>query len=79
TDIGQALHRAGELLHRYGSPDNERLIVLVSDGAHVPQFAEERSGESVQGTQDPVALMEELHTGLGIRLHTVGISAPDYF
>ncbi|MBV7700095.1 vWA domain-containing protein [Streptomyces sp. TRM70350] len=74
TDIGKALHKAGELLHRYGVPGNERLVVLVSDGAHFAPLPDERSGESVSGTQDPVSLMEDLHAGLGIRLHAVGIS-----
>lgn len=74
TDIGKALHKAGELLHRYGVPGNERLVVLVSDGANWAPVPEERSGESVAATQDPVSLMEDLHAGLGIRLHAVGIS-----
>ncbi|MEU1708669.1 vWA domain-containing protein [Streptomyces sp. NPDC005706] len=74
TDIGKALHKAGELLHRYGVPGNERLVVLVSDGAHYAPIPDERSGESISGTQDPVSLMEDLHAGLGIRLHAVGIS-----
>ncbi|MFE6056346.1 VWA domain-containing protein [Kitasatospora sp. NPDC056446] len=79
TDIGRALHKAAELLHRHGVPGNERLIVLVSDGAHWAPLSEERSGESVAGTEDPVSLMEDLHAGLGIRLHAVGISDPDLF
>jgi hypothetical protein len=74
TDIGRALHRAAELLHRYGVPDNDKLIVLVSDGAHWAPMGADRSGESVAGTDDPVATMEELHTELGFRLHAVGIS-----
>lgn len=79
TDIGRALHKAAELLHRHGVPGNERLIVLVSDGAHWTPMKEDRSGESVGGTEDPVSLMEELHSGLGIRLHAVGISDPRMF
>ncbi|MER7583760.1 vWA domain-containing protein [Kitasatospora sp. NPDC097691] len=79
TDIGRALHKAAELLHRHGVPGNERLIVLVSDGAHWAPMSEERSGESVAGTEDPVSLMEDLHAGLGIRLHAVGISDPGLF
>ncbi|KPI01935.1 von Willebrand factor type A [Actinobacteria bacterium OK074] len=79
TDIGKALHRAGELLHRYGVPGNERLVVLVSDGANWAPLPDERSGESLSGTQDPVSLMEDLHAGLDIRLHTVGISDEKLF
>jgi hypothetical protein len=33
TDIGQALHYAAQLLHTHGRPGNDRLVVLVSDGA----------------------------------------------
>ncbi|MFF7903878.1 VWA domain-containing protein [Streptomyces sp. NPDC088817] len=79
TDIGRALHKAGELLHRYGVPGNDRLVVLVSDGAHFAPLPEERSGESLSGTQDPVSLMEDLHSGLDIRLHAVGISDDSLF
>ncbi|MFI9331775.1 VWA domain-containing protein [Kitasatospora sp. NPDC052868] len=79
TDIGRALHKAAELLHRHGVPGNERLIVLVSDGAHWAPMSEERSGESVAATDDPVSLMEDLHGGLGIRLHAVGISDRSMF
>ncbi|MEU7037154.1 vWA domain-containing protein [Streptomyces sp. NPDC046237] len=79
TDIGKALHRAGELLYRHGVPDNDKLIVLVSDGAHWAPMSEDRSGESVAGTEDPVSTMEELHTELGIRLHAVGISDQTLF
>jgi hypothetical protein len=79
TDIGKALHRAGELLYRHGVPDNDKLIVLVSDGAHWAPLSEDRSGESVVGTEDPVSTMEELHTELGIRLHAVGISDQTLF
>ncbi|WP_159942119.1 MULTISPECIES: VWA domain-containing protein [unclassified Nocardiopsis] len=79
TDIGQALHKAGELLHRHGVPGNERLIVLVSDGANWSPISDEKSGESVTGIADPVALMEDLHDGLRIRLHVVGISDQDLF
>lgn len=79
TDIGKALHRAGELLYRHGVPDNDKLIVLVSDGAHWAPMSEDRSGELVAGTDDPVSTMEELHTELGIRLHAVGISDQTLF
>ncbi|MFD5492944.1 VWA domain-containing protein [Streptomyces sp. NPDC001812] len=79
TDIGRALHRAAELLHRHGVPDNDKLIVLVSDGAHWAPMSEDRSGESVAGIDDPVSTMEELHTHLGFRLHAVGISDQTLF
>jgi hypothetical protein len=78
TDIGNALHYASELLYRYGLPNNESLIVLVSDGAHVAPRTEERTGEAVPVYDDPVALMDELHQS-GIRLHAIGISDEETF
>ncbi|MBL7258012.1 vWA domain-containing protein [Paractinoplanes lichenicola] len=79
TDIGQALHFASELLYRYGVPGNDRLIVLVSDGAHLTSKGEDKTGEVVNGTDEPVLLMEELHRTSGIRLHAIGISDRDLF
>ncbi|MFT4125587.1 MAG: hypothetical protein QM662_05085 [Gordonia sp. (in: high G+C Gram-positive bacteria)] len=34
TNIPNALHEAANLLYRYGRPGNEKLVVLISDGAH---------------------------------------------
>ena len=47
TDIGKALHFAAELLYRQGVPDNDRLIVLVSDGADWAQKSDDTTGEAV--------------------------------
>ncbi|MET9025595.1 vWA domain-containing protein [Nocardia sp. NPDC004168] len=79
TDIGQALHFASDLLHRHGVPGNDRLIVLVSDGADWKQQGEETAGEAVVAIADPVSLMEELHEFLNINLHAVGIGDRDTF
>ncbi|WP_328718612.1 VWA domain-containing protein [Streptomyces sp. NBC_00247] len=79
TDIGQALHHASELLHRYGNPHNERLVVLVSDGADWVEKGVDATGEMLAATADPVSLMEELNGSLGIRLHAVGVSAEATF
>lgn len=73
TDIGQALHFAAELLHRQGVPDNDRLIVLVSDGAEWNPKSEDLTGEAVVAVSDPVSLMEELESSLAIKLHAIGI------
>ena len=73
TDIGQALHFAAELLHRQGVPDNERLIVLVSDGADWDPGGDDKAGEAVVAVSDPVSLMEELEQSLAIKLHAIGI------
>ncbi len=74
TDIGQALHFAAELLYRQGVPDNDRLIVLVSDGADWKPQSEEAAGEAIAAVRDPVSLMEELERSLAIKLHAIGIS-----
>jgi hypothetical protein len=79
TDIGQALHFASDLLHRHGVPGNDRLIVLVSDGADWKEKGEETAGEAVVAIADPVSLMEELHEFLSINLHAVGIGDRDTF
>lgn len=73
TDIGQALHYASELLDRHGIPGNDRLIVLVSDGADWSRKDDKATGEALAATDDPVSLMEDLHEYLKINLHAVGI------
>jgi Mg-chelatase subunit ChlD len=79
TNIPNALHEAANLLYRYGHSGNERLIVLVSDGAHWDGPADEQStGEIVPGFKEPVSLMEHLHQ-YGIRLHAIGISTSEYY
>jgi hypothetical protein len=79
TDIGQALYHAAELLHRHGRPGNERLVVLVSDGADWAPKGAEATGETVNAVDDPVSLMAHLHEHLGIRLHAIGIGREDDF
>lgn len=74
TVIGQALHYAAELLHKHGHPGNERLIVLISDGADWKPKEDKTTGEMHGGLEDPVSLMIHLHENLGIRLHAIGIS-----
>lgn len=74
TLIGQALHYAAELLHKYGHPGNERLIVLISDGANWQPKDDKSTGEMHGGLEDPVSLMIHLHENLDIRLHAIGIS-----
>ncbi|MFD5517697.1 vWA domain-containing protein [Streptomyces sp. NPDC127066] len=79
THIGNALHEASDLLRRYGKPGNEQLIVLVSDGGDWVQPGVETTGEVADAYENPVLLMDHLHRALGIRVHTVGISTPDFF
>jgi Mg-chelatase subunit ChlD len=79
TDIGRALHFASELLYRHGVPDNDRLIVLVSDGAEWAPKSEDSIGEAVAAVSDPVSLMEELEQSMSIKLHAIGIGDEDSF
>ncbi|WP_405804041.1 VWA domain-containing protein [Streptomyces sp. NBC_00210] len=74
TDIGNALHEAANLLYLHGKPGNERLIVLVSDGAHWTRRGNDGVGEVVYAAKEPVSLMEHLHRNTKVRLHAVGIS-----
>ncbi|MET7848695.1 vWA domain-containing protein [Streptomyces avermitilis] len=79
TDIGNALHEAANLLYRHHKPGNDKLIVLVSDGAHWAPKGEQGSGEVVYAHQEPVSLMEHLHAATGIRVHAIGISTPEMY
>ena len=79
TNIGNALHEAANLLYQHGREGNERLIVLVSDGADWAPKGEQASGELVQTVEEPVSLMAHLHRDMGIRLHAIGISTAEMF
>lgn len=79
TDIGNALHEAANLLYYSGRPDNEKLIVLVSDGAHWTPRGDQGTGEVVRASEEPVSLMAHLHHNTGIRLHAIGISTPEHY
>ncbi|MFG2819841.1 vWA domain-containing protein [Kitasatospora sp. NPDC048365] len=76
TDIGNALHDAANLLYHHGKPGNEKLVVLVSDGAHWAPKGDQGLGEVVRAAEEPVSLMEHLHRDMGVRLHAIGISTP---
>ncbi|MEU8665207.1 vWA domain-containing protein, partial [Actinoplanes philippinensis] len=79
TDIQRALHAAAELLNRHGRPANERVIVLVSDGADCPPRRPEDTGRVFGALEEPVSLMEHLHRDMKVRLHAVGISTEEWF
>ncbi len=79
TDVPEALLRAAELLDRYGRPDNDRLVVLVSDGKSWTPKTAEATGEIVVAKDDPVTLVEHLHKRRGIRFHAVGISNASFY
>ncbi|WIV57787.1 vWA domain-containing protein [Amycolatopsis nalaikhensis] len=79
TDIGNALHEAANLLYQHGHAGNDKLIVLVSDGADWSPKGEKGSGEVVYAVQEPVSLMAHLHRDMGIRLHAIGIGTAELF
>lgn len=79
TRIGPALDFAAELLSRYSRPGNDRLVVLISDGASWKPKTEEATGEEIGGLEDEVLLMDQLHRDMKIHLHAIGISKPEIF
>lgn len=79
TDIGNALHYAAELLYKHGRPGNDRLLVLISDGADWKPKGQDATGEIVVALQDPVSLMEHLHSEMKIHLHAIGISTREIY
>lgn len=79
TNIGNALHQAADLLYQHGHVGNEKLIVLVSDGADWTPKGEKGTGEVLFAAQEPVSLMTHLHRDLGIRLHAIGIGTKELF
>jgi len=79
TDIGKALHFAAELLVRHGHPANDRLIVLVSDGAHWSPKGDEATGEETAALKEPISLTAHLHRDLKINLHAIGIGTESSF
>ncbi|MCP2167446.1 vWA domain-containing protein [Goodfellowiella coeruleoviolacea] len=79
TDIGNALHEAANLLYQHGRPGNEKLIVLVSDGANWSPAGDQGTGEVVHTVEEPVSLVAHLHRDVGIRLHAIGISTAELF
>jgi hypothetical protein len=79
TDIGNALHAAANLLYQHGRPGNDKLIVLVSDGANWVPKGEDGTGEVVHTVDEPVSLMAHFQRDLGIRLHAIGISTVEMY
>jgi hypothetical protein len=79
TNIGNALNHAAELLDQHGRPGNDRLIVLISDGADWKPKGGDDAGEMVRSVDEPVSLMEDLHQRMRISLHALGISNESIF
>ncbi len=75
TDISGALRYATELLDYYSQEGNEKMLVLLSDGADwTEDTAGASDGEIVRTTHDPAVLADSLHYDSGVRIHTVSIS-----
>jgi Mg-chelatase subunit ChlD len=79
TNLGRALKFAGELLAKHSAPGNDRLIVLISDGAEGASDGGEGEGDMLQGVEAPVSLASSLSTQMNVRLHAIGISSPEVF
>lgn len=79
TAMSEAILRAAELLDRYGKEDNERLIVLVSDGKPFSPKSADATGEVLQLRNDELNLVTYLFKNRGIRLQSIGISDEGLF
>jgi hypothetical protein len=79
TDIGSALYRAFDLLHRHYREEHERVIVLVSDGAHAPSRTVADTGREIGVTEDPAQLLARLSRILKVKMVSIGISDPTTF
>lgn len=75
TDISSALDTAAELLFRNAREDNEKIIVLLSDGANwVDQKDPGFQVEFKIGKEDPIMFADNLYDEGQIRIHTIAIS-----
>lgn len=75
TDISAALRYAAELLDYYAQEENEKMLVLLSDGADwTEDLAGASEGEIVSTSHDPAVLADSLHYDSRVRIHTVAIS-----
>lgn len=75
TVISNALKLAADLLDLYAQENNEKMIILLSDGADWQEDSKDKSiGEVVLTGQDPAVLADSMHQDSDIRIHTVAIS-----
>jgi len=76
SDIPEAMDLAATLLYKNARDDNEKIIILLSDGA---SWVEQKDTGSYQiegrlGRDDPVMFADSLHYEGQIRIYTVAIS-----
>jgi len=75
TEIPQAIQYAADLLDMHFREGNEKLILLLSDGADWRAEQDIRKGvELVAASSDPALLAESLHYESEIRFYSVAIS-----
>lgn len=75
TDIAEAMDTAADLLYNNAREDNEKVIVLLSDGAHWNKEQDTETRVEVRvGHDDPVMFADNLFDEGQIRIHTVAIS-----
>ena len=75
TEISSGLKLASDLLDLYAQENNERVIVLLSDGANWSEDTSEKGiGEVVPTGHDPAVLADNLRLDHEIRIHTIAIS-----
>lgn len=75
TVISNALIMASDLLDMYAQENNEKMIVLLSDGADWQEDSKDKGiGEVVVTRNDPAVLADSMHLDSNIRIHTIAIS-----
>jgi hypothetical protein len=80
TNLVAALHKAMDTFDMCSQEENERLLLLLSDGADWTRNTDEnRDGEVSGMTDDPVEMAEISHHNSNIRIHTVAISDEQTF
>jgi len=75
TNVAEAMDIAANLLYKNARDDNEKIIVLLSDGAN--WVAQKETGFQIEvkvGSDDPVMFADNLYDEGEIRIHTVAIS-----
>lgn len=80
TVISSALKMASDLLDLYAQENNEKMVVLLSDGADWQEDSKDRSiGEVVRTSNDPAVLADSMYHDSNIRIHTIAISDESTF
>lgn len=75
SNVAEAMDLAAELLYRNAREDNEKVIVLLSDGAHWVENQDTGFQIEVRvGHEDAVMFADNLYDEGQIRVHTVAIS-----